>query len=237
MDALRYQGAAQHQADHRQLLAEIQHQIDDLHAGPAHRPYLLRFQENWLTHHISSQDMLLGQAILTHKGICDRRRAHPQHMTEDELDAFEDRRQGILEHIVWTSKLAVGVEVIDAEHRAIVEIYNSAIDVSQSLDRSRLRTLLEQLGNATAKHFETEEKLMVAFDYEHAAAHHKEHHDLLDEFGHQVDDWRANRISASALCRFMYRWLLRHVIVSDKPLAEAIQRQGSGELRHSAPAF
>lgn len=230
MNSLRYQGAAQHQAEHRQLLAEIQHQIDDLDADQAHMPSLLRFQKNWLTQHISSQDILLGQAVLTHKGIHDRRHQHPKRMTEDELDAFEDRRQGLLEHIVWTSKLEVGVATIDAEHRAMVERYNAIVDASQSRDRKRITSLLEQLGNTTAAHFEAEEALMMQVDYAHAHDHRKAHQELLKEFGHQVDDWLANHISADFLCRFMYRWLVRHIVTADKPLGEAIKRQGGNQI-------
>lgn len=223
MDAIRYQGAAQHQSGHQQLLAEIQHHIDDINAGQVHAPSLLRFQQNWLTQHVLNEDVLLGQAILNRKGIHDRRHAHGPRMTEDELDAFEDRRLGILECIVWSGKLDVGVAVIDAEHRALVALYNSIIDASTSRDRTRLAGLLAQLGHDTAAHFETEDQLMAQIGYEDAAAHRKEHQDLLHEYGHQVEDWRANHISSELLCRFMYRWLLRHVITADKPLGKAIQ--------------
>lgn len=237
MDALRFQGATQHQSEHRQLLAEIQHQIDDLKNGQVHTLHLLRFQKNWLTQHVLGQDALLGQAILNLKGIHDRRHVHGQRMSEDQFDAFEDRRLGLLESIVWTSKFDVGVEAIDAGNRTLVELYNSIIDISPSRDRTRLAKLLEQLGNATAAHFETEDELMAQFDYEDAAAHRKEHQDLLHEYGHQVDDWRANHISSEMLCRFMYRWLLRHVIAADKPLGEMIQRQSGSQVRHQEPAM
>ena len=235
MDALRYQGTVQHQSAHRQFLAEIQHQIDDLKNGQAHKPHLLRFQKNWFTQHVLGHDVLLGQSILEHKGVYDRRHAHGQKMTEVEPDVFEDRRLRILEHIVWTRQLDVGVDAIDAEHRALVELYNSIIDLSPSRDRMRLARLLEQFGNITAAHFEAEDKLMAQFGYEDAAAHRKEHQELLHEYGHQVDDWRANHISSEMLCRFMYRWLLRHVIAADKPLGEMIQRQSGSQVRHHEP--
>lgn len=153
-------------------------------------------------------------------------------MSEAELEAFEDRRRGILKKIVWASKLDVGVEAIDAEHRALVELYNSIIEISPSRDRVQLAKLLEQLGNATAAHFETEDKLMAQIEYEDAAAHQKEHQELLQEYGHQVNDWRENHISSEMLCRFMYGWLLRHVIAADQPLGEAIQRKSGAQVRH-----
>lgn len=230
MDALRYQGAAQHQSEHRQLLAEIEHQIDDLNGGQAYARHLLRFQKDWFIQHISSQDILLGEAIRTHKGICNRRHAHGPRMTEDELDAFEDRRQGILEPIVWTNKLNIGVAAIDAEHRALVAVCNSILDVNRSRDSAELAPLMEQLGDLTAAHFETEEKLMAQFGYAHAVEHRKEHLDLLQEYGHQVQDWRANRISANFLCRFMYRWLVQHIMTTDKRFFAVVPSQGD----HSA---
>lgn len=226
MDALKYQGAAQHQSEHQQLLAEIQNQIGDLTAGQAHTPHILRFQKNWFIQHVSSQDVLLGKAILEQKGIHDRRHdADEPGITEDELDAFEDRRQGILDPVVWSSKFDVGVEAIDAGHRAMVELYNSIIDLTPSNNRTQLATWLELLGNTTAAHFDTEEKLMAQFNYEDAAAHKNEHRKLLQEYGHQVEDWRENHISSVFLCRFMYRWLLRHIVTTDRHLGEAIQLQ------------
>lgn len=235
MAAFRYKGAAQHQSEHRQLLAEIQHQIDDLKNGLAHTPHLLRFQKNWFIQHLLTQDVLLGQALLTHKGIYDRRHSQRRRMTEAELDAFEDRRVAIRQDITWTSQLNIGVEVIDAAHHALVELYNLIINISPSRDKTQLAALLEELGNTTAAHFETQEKLMAELDYDDAAAHRKEHQELLKEYGHQVDDWRANRISPEMLCRFMYRWLLNHVIASDKPLGEAIQRQSSRPVEQPMP--
>ena len=236
MAAFRYKGAAQHQFEHLQLLAEIQHQIDDLENGQAHAPHLVRFQKNWFIQHLLTQDVLLGQALLTHKGIYERRHSQRRQMTEAELDAFEDRRVAIRQDIAWTSQLNIGVEVIDAAHHALVELYNLIINVSPCRDKAQLATLLEQLGNTTAAHFETQEKLMAELDYEDAAAHRKEHQELLNEYGHQVDDWRANRISPEMLCRFMYRWLLNHVIASDKPLGEAIQRQSNRGPEQAVPA-
>lgn len=225
MDELKYQGAAQHQSEHRQFLAQIQDQIDDLDAGLAHAPNNLRFQKSWFAQHVVRQDILFGQAILTQQGIDDRRDAEPRTITEDEPDAIEDRRQGLLGHIVWTSKLDVGVEAIDAGHHAMVEIFNSVVDVSPSGDRTQLAALLEQLGNTIAADFEAEEKLMAQVDYEYSATHLKEHQELLLDYGYQVEDWRANHVSAESLCRFMHRWLLRHIVASDKQLGEAIQRQ------------
>ena len=151
-------------------------------------------------------------------------------LKEPVCDAFDSRRVGMPEPIVWSEEHLVGVEIIDTEHRALIDLFNSILVVSKSHNRAELAILLEQLGNTTASHFESEEALMARFDYAHAAQHRIDHQKLLDEYGHQVDDWRNKHISAELLCRFMYRWLLRHVLASDMALGEVINRHAASDV-------
>ena len=228
MAAFKYEAGAQHQAEHQQLSAEIQAMIDDLDAGESGVAYIGRFMHNWLLQHIVSKDTLFGKAIVTRNGVTDRRQsAVDKQQPEDGVDVFEERRLENLKPIFWTSKLALGIEENDAGLRAIFAIFNAILEARKSTDKKRLAMLLEQLGNETAAHFQYEEKLMSRFGYEHSASHKEEHRKLLDEFSSQVDDWRAGYISADLLCRFMHRWLLRHVAISDTPLSEAIRRQNA----------
>lgn len=138
--------------------------------------------------------------------------------------------KSVAEPIVWSENHLVGVEIIDTEHHALIDLFNSILAVSKSDNHAELAILLEQLGNTTASHFESEETLMAQFDYAHAAQHRVDHQKLLDEYAHQVDDWRNKHISAELLCRFMHRWLLRHVIASDMALGEAINRHAASGL-------
>jgi len=233
MSVFKYESAEQHQAEHRQLSAEIRSIINDLEAGEQSFTFVARFVRNWLLQHIVSKDTLFAQAIVTQNGTTDRR-----HVTvglpslADEIDVLEERRLENLKPILWTSKIALGIEEIDEGHRAMFALFDAILSARKLADKARLAALLEQLGDATAAHFQCEEKLMAKFGYEHAAAHREEHRKVLDEYAHQVDDWRESRISSELLCRFMHRWLLRHIAVSDMPLGEAIKRQNAGLAPH-----
>lgn len=229
MDAFKYEAGAQHQAEHQQLSAEIQHMINDLEAGEVGVAFIGRFMHNWLLQHIVSKDILFGKAVLTRNGTTDRRqRAADTQAADDGVDAFDERRLESLKPIFWTEKVAVGIEENDAGLRIIFALFNAILEARKSTDKRRLASLLEQLGDETAAHFQNEEMLMVKFGYEQTATHQEEHQKLLEEFANQVDDWRAGHISAELLCRFMHRWLLRHVAVLDTPLSEAIRRQNAG---------
>ena len=141
-------------------------------------------------------------------------------MKDDQFGKFEERRW---RPIVWTPNLEVGVEVMDSGHRGLIELYNSIRDASQLKDRAWTALLLERLGNATTAHFHDEETLMLGINYAHAAVHKDEHRMLLEEFAHQVDEWRDRHNSAELLCRFLYGWLLGHIVAMDIQLGEAIK--------------
>ena len=101
------------------------------------------------------------------------------------------------------------------------------IESRPSNDNTNLASLLERLGDETAAHFRSEEMVMAEHNYEYAVAHKEEHRKLLDEYAHQVEEFRNNSISAELMCRFVYRWFVRHIELSDVPLSNAIRRQSS----------
>ncbi len=211
------EAAKDHQGEHQQLAEEIREQIQGLEACEDNVASIGRFMHNWIVQHFGNKDTLFGKAIIAQNGTTDRRLD-----SSEEFDIFEERRLGNLETIRWTSKIAVGIESIDSDHRAMIALLNQVVAARRSSDHPYLATLLEQFGNETTRHFKNEEALMTRFDLEHAARHMDEHRNLLDEYAQQVDDWRENRISAETLCRFMYRWMLRHISESDIPLGKAI---------------
>ncbi|MBK6294385.1 MAG: bacteriohemerythrin [Rhodoferax sp.] len=150
-------------------------------------------------------------------------------MKDHHFGRYEERRW---RPIVWTSELEVGVETIDKAHRELIELYNAVREASQLKDRAWTGVLLERLGNATAAHFEEEEMLMSGINYAQAPDHKEEHRKLLDEFAHQVDEWRDRHDSAELLCRFLYAWLHAHVAAMDSNLARLINDRlasGGGE--------
>ncbi len=76
----------------------------------------------------------------------------------------------------WNSRYATGIEVIDAQHRAIFEALNRLAEAFRTgrapglVDES-----LEALLAYTVEHFQTEERYMRELDYPGLAAHQAEH--------------------------------------------------------------
>lgn len=215
-----YGAAAQHQEEHQQLTEEISEQIKDLDRDMGNVSYIARFMRSWLLQHIAIKDAQLGKALSTRYVSMDRRQPRT-----DAVDIFEERRLGGLQAIQWDPAFELGIAAIDANHRAIIATLNAILEERQSPDRKKLASLLEQLGNETAVDFQIEEELITQYPLEKLSEHKEEHRQLLDEFANQVDDWRANRISAAYLVHFMYRWLLRHIAALEASLHAAGKHQ------------
>ena len=220
-----YKGALAHQNEHRRLLLEIRQQIADLDVGTANVAYIGRFLHNWILQHVVSEDGRFVTAILTQCNTKDRRGTAdtpadtPDEAAaeaaadedEDETLKFEERRLDKLEPIRWSAKLEIGEAGIDRDHRAIIMLLNAITDAGKNAERGRLADLLEQVGNETAAHFTAEEALMTGLNETQRTEHRVEHQHLLDEYANQVDEFHKNKISAEYLCRFLYRWFVRHI--------------------------
>lgn len=127
--------------------------------------------------------------------------------------------------IHWTPKLSVGIAEVDTQHQRMIGIYNLIVSIDITGERKNMAELLEELGNETFAHFQYEERLMLEAGYEQIREHKEEHSKLLNELGEQVEDWRSRRISASDLARFMYRWLIRHIVTTDVPMGRELTRE------------
>lgn len=120
----------------------------------------------------------------------------------------------------------VGVEVMDSQHRALVERLDQlADDLKQGRDRDTIVASLRGLVGFTVKHFATEERLMT----EHPGwplerRHVEEHKKLVDDLTSltlQVDV-----TSMMTTMRFLQEWLVRHIDTLDKPLGSWLRDHG-----------
>lgn len=218
-----YRWAAHHCGENQRLLAEINFQIVELHGGLTHPAFIGRFLKNWLLPHVVETDVELGEAIVAQEGTIDRRHETTVYGGESANDLYTDRRIGVRDPIVWTDEMAIGVESIDQEHLELVRVFNAIIVCSKSGDRDEISRLLNQLGHATGEHFEQEEALMAKNSYQNLAPHQIDHRKLLEEFSHLLDDWLRGRHTAEFLCRFLYRWLLRHIVTFDRPFGATLK--------------
>jgi hemerythrin-like metal-binding protein len=124
----------------------------------------------------------------------------------------------------WSDRYAVGVAVIDGQHREMLDLVNRLFAGLQAGgDRDELIETLRELVRATEHNFATEERLMQEQGL--ALGDHKEEHARLLEAIRRFD----LPLDASGLAstgRFLREWLLGHIDENDRPFAEQLRSRG-----------
>lgn len=132
--------------------------------------------------------------------------------------------------IVWDSKFAIGIEIIDQQHMFLIELcskLNKAIlekNESEEIWRAHMLEALKSCVEYVKVHFSDEENIMKKYNY----PNYKEHKSRHDEFTMKVITTSGkfptmNRTEALRFVRFLYDWILSHVAHEDKQIAVYLQ--------------
>jgi hemerythrin len=124
--------------------------------------------------------------------------------------------------LVWNSSFLVNFEVIDTQHKGLVEMINDLIRGCEggkvTQDVLFIKTLRKAVEYAQV-HFTTEEKYMQQARYPDFAVHKKEHEAFVSEVVKQLKAFEEGRNDPVVLVGFLKDWLFNHIAGSDKKYA------------------
>ncbi len=113
--------------------------------------------------------------------------------------------------IAWTSDLDTGIDVIDRQHRMIVDYINELDAAGQQDDRGAVGLVLEKLVHYTASHFTFEELLQQRAGYEMAEAHKAVHTIFIKRVARYQQRYRSGEDVLAPLHSMLKTWLLHHI--------------------------
>ncbi len=130
----------------------------------------------------------------------------------------------------WNDSYSVGISCVDYQHRHLVERINELeAAVSFSSDEASLRRVVHGLLDYTEYHFSTEEALMRAAG-PRLSAHYLRHRAEHEQFTAKIQQLSGtpslNAVLDESLFDFLVRWLLDHILGSDKEMALLLAEQG-----------
>ena len=132
----------------------------------------------------------------------------------------------------WSPQLAVGIEVIDAQHRELFRRVDRFVNaLAEQASAAETMHLLGFLGEYVVTHFADEEALMAEHAYPGTGAHAAEHARFTATFEELRNEFARLGTTpklAEAVEREVCRWLFAHVGGTDRALADFV--------RGSAPA-
>ncbi len=124
--------------------------------------------------------------------------------------------------VQWTPDLAVGVTLIDDQHKELFKRINQLLEASsQGKGKDEVGKVLQFLSDYVITHFGTEEKAMIQHGYGGITAHKAEHLAFLRDFGDLAKGFETQGASTTLLIAVQRRvidWLNNHIRQSDKAL-------------------
>ncbi|MHA1963380.1 MAG: bacteriohemerythrin [Candidatus Thorarchaeota archaeon] len=132
--------------------------------------------------------------------------------------------------IKWDDSLSVGVDLIDEQHKMLIQRIK---DLSEAVTSSRGSTQLSKtLGfmiDYTEFHFSTEEKHMTNLGYPGFDAHKQQHEEFkstLNEMVLEFEEDGATTQLSEWINNYLINWLVKHIKSIDTKLSEFLQEKG-----------
>lgn len=140
----------------------------------------------------------------------------------------------------WNKQFETGIDQVDTQHQTLVKLINQLHQViAVGAEAGQIKQLLKHLVDYTRYHFDTEEQMMCSADYDvvKLELHRHEHQQFIAQVNEAVTQYLSTNILTDNLLDFLVEWLGHHMLVSDKLMAETLNKKTGikvGELVETA---
>jgi hemerythrin len=135
-----------------------------------------------------------------------------------------------MKEVAWTDDLSVGIELIDEQHRMLIQHLN---DLTRALDAhegpTKIAATLNFLIEYADFHFSTEEKHMAANHYPGLTEQQHEHEafkKVLNDLEVDFKEEGATPDLANAIDVLLINWLIKHIQGVDMKFGTFLQENG-----------
>mgnify|MGYP001766199425 CR=1 FL=1 len=125
--------------------------------------------------------------------------------------------------INWSVDLDTGIEVIDHQHRQIVDFINQLEVVNTTHDKAKLKEVVDACVDYTLSHFAFEESLQEEAGYKYCKPHKKVHELFtrkVAEYQQRVD---LGEDVGNELHGMLARWLVNHIKRDDADYVASVK--------------
>lgn len=130
-----------------------------------------------------------------------------------------------MQHIEWSSEFELGIGVIDAQHKRIVDYINMLVDYDDHATHDEIAELIDSLIDYTYSHFGFEESLMEEASYEYTNVHKRTHvafTERIDELHKKFD--KGEDVSKE-IGSLLQTWLINHIKEDDRGYVSAVKQR------------
>ncbi|MBK9161439.1 MAG: bacteriohemerythrin [Nitrosomonadales bacterium] len=132
----------------------------------------------------------------------------------------------------WSADLDTGIEVIDKQHRRIVDYINELHDARTSgHEKEDIGKVIDELVDYTLSHFAFEESLQEEAHYPFLKAHKKVHDLFVKRVGEYQERFKLGDDVSEELNNLLVTWLFNHIKRDDADYVTAVK---SNMAQHEA---
>ena len=133
----------------------------------------------------------------------------------------------------WSPELDIGVNVIDNQHKRIVEYMNELYDANISGGINEISRVLDELVDYTVTHFTFEEELQEKAGYLFSKAHKRVHEIFTKRVAEFQSRSKAGEDIGEELLNMLKTWLVNHIKGDDvdytPSVKQMLNKQGQDE--------
>ena len=137
----------------------------------------------------------------------------------------------------WSDEFSVNIEEVDEQHRTLVGLVNDLhVAIREHRGKTASRKVLDRLAEYTRTHFMLEESLMRLTRYPGFDVHRQQHEDLIAQVQSlQYKLHHENAAITFELLNFLRKWLIQHILESDKRFGAFFQKTEFSRISSSLP--
>lgn len=145
----------------------------------------------------------------------------------------------LLEIFPWKDNYSVGISQIDEQHQKLIQLLNKlAFALATQSTAPELKNIFYELALYAVYHFQTEETIWHEYfsGDEWEVSHKKTHENFVTEVRKLQDQESIKPFSEviEDVLSFLTRWLIIHILDSDKRMAIVVKSLQSGALKEDA---
>ncbi|WP_462382041.1 bacteriohemerythrin [Pseudomonas sp. Marseille-QA0892] len=138
-------------------------------------------------------------------------------------------------YLAWEHDLDTGIDVIDQQHRRIIEMINWLEDVQSGVSGHTTEDVVNELLDYTISHFAFEEALMEEAGYRFSRAHKRVHEVFIKRVEGLRSRFKDGEDITLELRETLGRWLISHIRNDDRNYVEAVSRNLQRLTTDSSP--
>jgi len=141
----------------------------------------------------------------------------------------QEKKQETAEIVVWDEKYATGIEVIDVQHKKLVELTNQLYvaciakpDMLQTVFKEAMHKMVEYVHF----HFDDEIKLLKTINYPQLNEHKKMHDILIKDILEAAKEYNEGKhFVPNHFVRTLKDWIFSHIAIHDKTYGFYVKEQ------------